>query len=142
MNEHKDSWMVLWESQQELRHKPSSSKAPLRPDPLEGHRGHELYQTWALYRRGGDRTKSPVAKGGWSEPTDVAHDCEPAWVVQLDHLTAYLTRINEAYEQIIERRYLEDLALWEVAEKVKRTEGFVLLSLRAICDLAIERVKA
>jgi DNA-directed RNA polymerase specialized sigma24 family protein len=113
----------------------------VKPDPLEGHRGHELFQTWALYRRGGERTKSPVVTSGWSEPADVAHDAEPAWVVQIDHLIAYLTRCNEAYERILQRRYLEGLAIWEVAEKVQRTEGFVLLSLRAACDLADERVR-
>ena len=140
MVENRDTWMELWEAQQARRHKTSSSRTPLPPDPLEGHRGHELFQTWALYRRGGNDTKSPVAKGGWSEPADAAHDCEPVWVVQIDHLIAYLARINEAYERIVQRRYLEGLSIWQVAEKVQRTEGFVLLSLRASCDLADERV--
>lgn len=136
----RDSWMELWERQQKWRHEVRGPGSPLLPDPLEGHRGQEMFKTWALYRRGGERTKSPVAKGGWSEPADVAHDSEPAWVVQIDHLIAYLVRCNEAYEPIIERRYLEDLSISEVAEKTQRTEQFVLLSLRAACGLADERI--
>jgi hypothetical protein len=136
----RDTWMELWEAQQARRHKTGGEKAPLLSDPLEGYPGHKLFQDWALYRRGGERTKSPVASVGWSDQADVAHDAEPAWVVQIDHVIAYLARINEAYERIILRRYLEGLAIWEVAEKVQRTEGFVLLSLRASCDLADERV--
>lgn len=139
--EYRDTWMELWERQQAWRHERLGPGAELSPDPLDGHRGQELFQTWALYRRGGDRTKSPVAKGGWSEPADTAHDAEPIWVVQIDHLIAYLARINEAYEMIVERRYLEELSIAEVAAKVLRTEQFVLLSLRAACDLAHERVR-
>lgn len=137
----RNSWMELWERQQSWRHEKRGPGAPLLSDPLEGHRGQEFFQTWALFRRGGNDTKSPVAKGGWSEPADTAHDGEPVWVVQVDHLIAYLTRCNEAYERILKRRYLEDLSVREVAEKVQRTEGFVLLSLRAACDLAVEKVR-
>jgi hypothetical protein len=138
--EQQDTWMQLWERQQSWRHEIRGPGAPLSPDPLDGHRGQEHFQTWALYRRGGDRNKSPVAKGGWVEPSAVAHDAEPVWVVQIDHLIAHLARINEAYEQIIQRRYLEELSIRDVAEKVQRTERFVLLSLRACCDLADERI--
>lgn len=137
----RDSWMELWERQQGWRHEKRGPGAPLLPDPLEGHRGQELFQTWALFRRGGNDTKSPVAKGGWSEPAEKAHDGEPVWVVQIDHLIAYLAKINEAYERILKRRYLEELTLREVAEKVQRTEQFVLLSLKAACTLADEKVK-
>jgi hypothetical protein len=133
--------MQLWERQQAWRHEPRGPGAPLLIDPLEGHRGQELFQTWALFRRGGNDTKSPVAKGGWSEPADEAYEAEPLWVVQIDHLIAYLARINEAYEQILKRRYLEELSVAEVAAKAQRTEGFVLLSLRASCELADERVQ-
>jgi hypothetical protein len=136
----RDSWMELWERQQGWRHERGPG-APLLSDPLEGHRGQELFQTWALFRRGGNDTKSPVAKGGWIEPTATAHDGEPIWVVEIDHLIAYLARINEVYERLLKRRYLEELSVREVAEKVQRTEQFVLLSLRASCDLADRRIK-
>ena len=139
--EQRDTWMELWERQQAWRHEPRGGSVVRSLDPLEGHRGNELFQTWALYRRGGERTKSPVASGGWNEPADVAHDGEPAWVVQIDHLIAHLARVNECYERIVKRRYLEALSVWEVAEKVQRTEGFVVLSLRAACDLAEQRVR-
>lgn len=135
-----DTWMQLWERQQAWRHERRGPGAPLLPDPLDGHPGQELFKTWALYRRGGNDTKSPVAKGGWSEPADSAHDGEPVWVVQIDHLIAYLARISEAYERILQRRYLEELSIAQVASKVERTEQFVLLSLRASCDLADDRV--
>ena len=141
--EHRDTWMELWERQQGWRHeRERNGQSPPSVDPLDGHRGQELFQTWALYRRGGERTKSPVVTSGWNEPADVAHDGEPEWVVQIDHLIAHLARINEAYERIVKRRYLEGLSIWEVAEKVQRTKGFVVLSLRACCDLATERVTA
>jgi hypothetical protein len=136
-----DTWMQLWERQQSWRHERRGPGAPLLPDPLAGHRGQELFQTWELFRRGGERTKSPVATSGWSEPADVAHDGEPLWVVQIDHLIADLTRINEAYERILKRRYLDDLSIEQVAGKVQLTERFVLLSLRASCDLAQQRVR-
>lgn len=136
-----DIWMQLWERQQAWRHERRGPGAPLLPDPLEGHPGQELFKTWGLYRRGGNDTKSPVAKGGWSEPSDVAHDGEPIWVVQVDRLIAYLARINEAYERILQRRYLEELSIAQVASKVERTERFVLLSLKASCELADERVR-
>jgi hypothetical protein len=139
--ENRDTWMELWERQQTWRHEHRGPGAPLLPDPLEGHPGQEHFKTWALYRRGGERDRSPVAKGGWDERTSVAHDAEPIWVVQIDHLIAALARINEAYEHVIGRRYLEELSIKDVAEKVQRTEQFVLLSLRAACDLADERVR-
>ena len=143
VTENRDTWMQLWERQQAWRHeRERAGSSPAPTDPLDGHRGNELFQTWALYRRGRERTKSPVASTGWGDSIGVALDGEPDWLVQLDHLIAYLARINEAYERIIQRRYLEGLAIWQVAEKVCRTEGFVLLSLRAACDLADERIKS
>lgn len=142
MAEYRDTWMELWERQQSWRHERRGPGAPLLPDPLEGHRGQELFQTWALFRRGGNDTKSPVASGGWNEPADMAHEGEPVWVVEIDHLIAYLARISESYERILKRRYLEDLSIEEVAGKVGLTERFVLLSLRAACDLADQRVRA
>ena len=141
--ENRDTWMELWERQQAWRHeRERGGQSPPAVDPLDGHRGQELFQTWALYRRGGERTKSPVATTGWGDSIGAALDGEPDWLVQIDHLIAGLMRVNEAYERIIKRRYLEDLSIWQVAEKVQRTPGFVLLSLRAACDLADERVTA
>jgi hypothetical protein len=137
----RDTWMELWERQQGWRHEKRGPGAPLLPDPLDGHPGQEHFETWALYRRGGDRTKSPVAKGGWIEPTSVAHDSEPLWVVQIDHLIAGLARLNIAYQQLAEFRYLEDLSISAVAGKAHLTEQFVLLALRTMCDLAEERVR-
>lgn len=104
-------------------------------------RGHELMQTWALYRRGGERTKSPVASIGWTEQLDKAHDNEPPFVVAIDRMLAGLFRSGyEDTVDIAKRFYLSNLAVWEVAEKTHRTEGFVRLALRGICGLAEERV--
>ena len=104
-------------------------------------RGHELMQTWALYRRGGERTKSPIASGNWSERLDEAHDNEPPFVLVIDRMLASLFRAGyEDTVDIAKRFYLSNLAVWEIAPKVRRTEGFIRLTLRGVCALAEERV--
>lgn len=103
-------------------------------------RGHELMQTWALYRRGGERTKSPVASIGWTEQLDKAHDNEPPFVLSIDRMLAGLFRSGyEDSVDIAKRFYLSNLAVWEIAPKIGRTEGFIRLTLRGICALAEER---
>lgn len=112
----------------------------LSRDEIEG-RGHELMQTWALYRRGGERPRSTVAAVGWSEQLDKAHDNEPPSVLAIDDMLAGLFR--SGYEHAVEitkRFYLSNLAVWEVAEKMHRTQGFVRLTLRGVCALAEQRV--
>jgi hypothetical protein len=105
-------------------------------------RGHELMQTWALYRRDSDRAGAPrVSGGGWSEPLDKASDTEPPWLVLVDHALAPIYRADAAYERMVKIYYLDNRALWEVSERVQRTEGFVALSLRGICDHVASRVK-
>lgn len=109
---------------------------------IEG-RGHDLMVTWGLHRRGGERTRSPVASGGWSEPLDKAYDNEPPAVLAIDRVLAGLSKAG--YEQsvdIAKRFYLEHprVSVWELAERVRRTEGFVRLTIRGICALVDERV--
>lgn len=99
-------------------------------------RGNELMCDWARYRRGGNHTRSPVASGSWSDRLDVAVDAEPAWVCLIDLMLGKVIRANPVYKQIVQRFWLDNKAMWDVAEKVQRTEGFVWLALHAICDLA------
>jgi len=109
-------------------------------DEIDG-RGHELMQTWALYRRGGERTKSAVASVGWSEQLDKAHENEPPSVLVIDRMLAGLFRAGyEGSVDVAKRFYLSNLSVWEVAEKMHRTEGFVRLTLKGICALAEDRV--
>ena len=106
-------------------------------------RGHELLQTWALYRRDGDRIGAPrVGGGGWSEPLDKAMDCEPPWVLLVDDALAVIYRAHMVYEKMVKIFYLDNRSIWEVAEKCQRTNGFVSLSLRGICGHVESRVKS
>lgn len=103
------------------------------PDGPSG-RGHELLNFWAPYRRGGNDTRSPVASLGWHEPLDRAADEEPLWLVRVDREIGRLARINCVYEKIVQRFYLEQLAIWQLEAKIGRTEGFIRMSLCAVCD--------
>jgi hypothetical protein len=103
-------------------------------------RGHELMLTWAPYRRGGNDTRSPVASLGWSEPLDKSTDAEPFWVVLVDREIGRLTKINFFYEKLVQRYYLEGMALWQVSEKLGRTEGFIRMSVCAVCDSVDEKI--
>lgn len=105
-------------------------------------RGHELLQTWALYRRNGDLIGLPKAVGGgWSEPLDKASDDEPAWIVLVDRALAVINRAHPVYQKMVKMFYLDNRAIWDVAETVRRTEGFVALSLRGICAHVESRVR-
>jgi hypothetical protein len=96
---------------------------------------------WAPYRRDGDRIGLPrVSNGSWSERLDVAKDAEPPWVVLVDRALAGLIRIHAVYEPIIKIYYLDNKAIWQVADKARRTEQFVAMSLRGACSYAEERV--
>lgn len=97
-------------------------------------RGNDLLVDWAPYRRGGNDTKSPVASRGWHEPLDCAADEEPLWLVMVDREIGRLARINYVYEKLVQRWYLEQLAMWQLMAKVGRTEGFIRMSLCAVCD--------
>ena len=109
-------------------------------DEIEG-RGHELMQTWALYRRDSSRLGAPhVDRMPWSERLDKATDCEPPWVILIDRMIAEIGRANEFYPRLVKRFYLDHQAVWEVAEKLHRTKSFVILSIRAICGLAETRI--
>jgi hypothetical protein len=118
---------------------PSTQWRGLEP---EG-RGHELMITWGRHRRGGDRTRSPVSSGSWDERLDPVHEDEPPCVVAVDDILRGLVRSghHDAVE-IAKVFYLEHpkYAVWQVAAKVYRTEGFVRLSLRGLCALVEERV--
>lgn len=106
-------------------------------------RGHELLLTWGLHRRGGERTRSPVASMGWSERLDRPTDDEPPCVVAIDGILAALARSGHWHTVDIGKRfYLEypKLDYWQVAHKACRTEGFVRLTLRGLADLVNERV--
>jgi hypothetical protein len=97
-------------------------------------RGHDLLVFWAPYRRGGNDTRSPVASIGWHEQLDRATDEEPHWLVMVDREIGRLTRINYLYEKLVQRYYLEQMAMWQLEEKLGRTPGFIRMSIRAICD--------
>jgi hypothetical protein len=105
-------------------------------------RGHELLEHWALYRR--DSTRDGLKEGPdkmpWREALDKAHDSEPEWLVQVDRGIGELVRINEVYERIAKRFWLDNQAVWEVAAKVGRTTGFTALSIQATCDHIDRRV--
>jgi hypothetical protein len=106
-------------------------------------RGHELLIRWGMHRRGGERTKSPVASMGWSEQLDPCHEDEPPFVVQIDDILRGLFAAGyESSVQIAKIFYLEHpkYAIWQVAPRVCRTEGFVRLTLRGICTLVEDRV--
>jgi hypothetical protein len=110
--------------------RPSTQWHGLQP---EG-RGHDLLMLWAPYRRGGNNTRSPVASVGWTEQLDKAADEEPHWLVKIDREIGRLTRINFMYEKLVQRFYLEELALWQLEAKLGRTEGFIRMSVCASCD--------
>jgi hypothetical protein len=109
-------------------------------DELVG-RGNDLMATWALYRRDASRSPLPhIDKMPWSERLDKATDGEPEWVILIDRMIADLGRINDFYPRLIKRFYLDHQAVWQVAEKLCRTEGFVMLCLRGVCELAEHRI--
>ena len=112
-------------------------------DEFEG-RGHELMGTWALFRRGGERDGLPRGAGiGWSEPLDKEHANEPPYVIEIDHLLAGLYKSGfEHSVDIAKRFYLSGEAVWSLAPKVRRTEGFVRLTIRGVCDLVDRRITA
>jgi len=112
-------------------------------DEFEG-RGHDLMQTWALHRRGGERDGLPKVMGsGWSEPLDAEHVNEPEFVLAIDHILAGLYKSGfEHTVDIAKRFYLSGEAVWSLAPKVRRTEGFVRLTIRGVCDLVARRITA
>jgi hypothetical protein len=118
--------------------RPSTQWRGLEP---EG-RGHDLLTTWALYRRGGERDGLPRdVKGYLREPLDKAHDSEPPYVLAIDDILAGLYRTGyEHTVEIVKRYYLSGEAIYQLAPKVCRTEGFVRLSLRGVCALAEDRI--
>jgi len=114
--------------------------AVLKPLEPEG-RGNELMLRWALFRRGGERSHSPVTSCRYDEPLDKEHENEPAYVVEIDRILAGLYRSGfEHSVDIAKRYYLSAMSVWEVASKTRKTEGFVCLTLRGLCGLVEERV--
>lgn len=107
-------------------------------DDLRG-RGHELLIKWGQHRRGGDRTRSPVASSGWHEPLDKCYEDEPDFVVLIDDV---LGEIVVDAVRMVKVFYLEHprYAVWEVAEKLRRTHRFTLLTLRGVCALVEQKV--
>lgn len=119
--------------------RPSTQWRGLEPDG----RGHELLIRWGQHRRGGERTRSPVSSGGWDERLDPVHEDEPPFVVEIDDILRGLVRAGHGDSVAIAKIfYLEHpkYAVWQVAGKVCRTEGFVRLTLRGVCALVDERV--
>jgi hypothetical protein len=113
---------------------------PARSDEIEG-RGHDLMEKWALYRRDSSRIGAPhVEHMPWSERLDKAKDGEPPFCLVIDDMIGELTKVNDFYPRLVKRFYLDHQAVWEVADKLHRTKNFVLMSLRAVCDLAEQRI--
>lgn len=111
-------------------------------DEFDG-RGHELMIDWGRHRRGGDRTRSPVASVGWDERLDPVHEDEPPFVVEIDDILRGLTRAGYgASVEVAKVFYLEHpkYAVWQVAKKVCLTEGFVRLTIRGICGLVDRKI--
>lgn len=108
----------------------------------EGH-GHDLLIIWGQHRRGGERSHSPVTSGSWDERLDPCYEDEPWFVVIIDDILRRLVRTGfEHTVEIVKRFYLEHpkYAIWEIAPKVCRTEGFVRLTIRGVCALVEERI--
>jgi len=106
-------------------------------------RGHELLITWGIHRRGGERTHSPISAQKYDPPMDPVHDDEPYSVVLVDDVLRTLVRTGHEHTvEIAKRFYLEHpkYDFFEVAGRVSRTEGFVRLTLRGVCELVENRV--
>lgn len=110
-------------------------------DEIEG-RGHDLLETWALFRRGGEREGLPRAgNAGWSEPLDKEHANEPDSVLAIDRILAGLAKSGyEHTVEIVHRFYLGGSSVWQICETMHRTRGFVLLTIRGVCWMVEERV--
>lgn len=109
-----------------------------RSDEIKG-RGHEMMIKWGEHRRGGDRTRSPVASSGWHEPLDKCYEDEPDFVVMIDDV---LNEIVVDAARMVKLFYLEfpRYSVWEVAEKLHRTPKFTLMTLRGVCRLVEIRI--
>lgn len=106
-------------------------------------RGHELLRTWALYRRGSDRLGAPNRVGSsLSEPLAKAFDAEPPWVLLVDDALSQVYRTHHVYEPMVKLFYLDERAIWDVAEKIQRTNAFVAMRLRSICAHVESRVNS
>lgn len=104
-------------------------------------RGHELLMTWALFRRGGERSHSPFVSGYLKEPLDKSHEGEPPEVMAIDRLLAMLNRSGHWQSvDIVKRYYLSLTPVAEICDDMGRTAGFVRLTLRGVCGLVEERV--
>lgn len=106
-------------------------------------RGHDLLITWGIHRRGGEQTHSPVTSLKYDPPMDPVHEDEPYSVVLVDDVLRRLVRTgNENAADIAKRFYLEHprYDFWEIAQKVRRTEGFVRLTLRGVVALVEAKV--
>ena len=113
-------------------------------EEFEG-RGHELLQTWALYRRGGEREGLPKDVSGYlREAQDRAYDAEPPSVLQVDDVLAGLFKAGyEHAVEIVKRYYLDgNEPLYKLAPKIRRTEGFVRLTIRGVCAIVDKRISA
>jgi hypothetical protein len=97
-------------------------------------RGHELLLTWALWSRG-DRIGSRSTAGGWSEPLDSAHEeVPPESVIVCDRIIARLGVDHPEYRRVTKAYYLDHRAVWEIAEHMGFTTGYVRLMVQATCD--------
>lgn len=110
-------------------------------DEIEG-RGHELLETWALYRRGGERDGLPrVVNVGWSEQLDKEHLNEPDSVLAIDRILGGLAKAGyEHTVEIVHRFYLSGSSVWQICETMRRTRGFVLLTIRGVCGVVEDRI--
>lgn len=105
-------------------------------------RGHRVLKDWAPYRRDAKRIIDAPhdARMGWKQRLDVARDAEPEWVVPVDQAIASLVRLNVFYEKVIDRYYLDEQSIWQVAGNLERTAGVIWTYLNAICAHVEERV--
>lgn len=105
--------------------------------------GHDHLLIWGQHRRGGERSHSPVTSGSWSDRLDPCHDDEPWFVVEIDDVFRRLMRQGlEHTVDIGKWFYLNHpkYSMWEVANKVMRTEGFVRLTIRGVCGLVEDQI--
>jgi hypothetical protein len=53
---------------------------------------------------------------------------------------ASLVRLNVFYERVIDRYYLDEQSIWQVAGNLERTPGVIWTYINAICAHVEERV--
>lgn len=100
--------------------------------------GHKLLQEWAEWTRGGQ----PGEHHQWcvQERIDPTHPGQPPErVMRVERILSEVFRSWPQYRRMVKRFYLDGLAVWDIAQKLKYTAGFVRMSIQAVADLVERR---